>query len=525
LSSFTATGFAVTYTINETWSPTEIRNLSFIGNPAKTKNGIAFGQSTFENTDQFAGGIRMVQVFMTDMDICILKRYGDIGNYFESCSFRNSNYHYKAKAYNGNTTPSGVVQPGNHSGCDTFYKCEFGGAFKASVFIDGSTEGVNGQHIFRDCVFQQNTGFCFYVKRYSNSEFTPGLVVENTWFEFNSVTDVGGVISTSPPVDIDGVFSVPRQFYLNEANAKIENCFVFDIELIKSNVITKGTASALLGVLPKTNVIKDKYSSITFDEVTSYEDFMYYNHRPLYLNNGTADSRTTITAPRQVISKSNDNLVYSNSFAERETLLFSGDTFGNFGRLVKDGRLFDRCFEMTFDSINNNQDYIMDPLGEFVMPRDKFYFWSIDIKKISGDDLEIAYSKDFKLGTYVKIQNKEWTTLVGLGDTFGFPTTQGPLTVWPLVFSKNKNETFRVSCFQVLAFDSQQELMEYSDSMQFRTKTDKLISSSSILPTTGSYNIGDLIYNTNPTPGGYVGWICTTSGTPGTWKTFGLITV
>lgn len=40
-------------------------------------------------------------------------------------------------------------------------------------------------------------------------------------------------------------------------------------------------------------------------------------------------------------------------------------------------------------------------------------------------------------------------------------------------------------------------------------------------PTSGSYQKGDIVWNSNPVPGGFVGWICTTSGTPGQWKTFG----
>jgi len=34
---------------------------------------------------------------------------------------------------------------------------------------------------------------------------------------------------------------------------------------------------------------------------------------------------------------------------------------------------------------------------------------------------------------------------------------------------------------------------------------------------------GDIVFNTAPTAGGSVGWVCTTGGTPGTWKTFGAI--
>jgi hypothetical protein len=46
-------------------------------------------------------------------------------------------------------------------------------------------------------------------------------------------------------------------------------------------------------------------------------------------------------------------------------------------------------------------------------------------------------------------------------------------------------------------------------------------------PTTGTWALGDVVYNTTPTAGGgaspFIGWVCTTAGTPGTWKTFGAI--
>lgn len=42
-------------------------------------------------------------------------------------------------------------------------------------------------------------------------------------------------------------------------------------------------------------------------------------------------------------------------------------------------------------------------------------------------------------------------------------------------------------------------------------------------PTQGSHNKGDITYNTEPVVGGYVGWVCIETGTPGTWKPFGKI--
>jgi hypothetical protein len=42
-------------------------------------------------------------------------------------------------------------------------------------------------------------------------------------------------------------------------------------------------------------------------------------------------------------------------------------------------------------------------------------------------------------------------------------------------------------------------------------------------PATGAWLVGDIVINNAAVAGGFAGWICTTAGTPGTWKTFGVI--
>ena len=42
-------------------------------------------------------------------------------------------------------------------------------------------------------------------------------------------------------------------------------------------------------------------------------------------------------------------------------------------------------------------------------------------------------------------------------------------------------------------------------------------------PKNGVWNKGDIVWNQNPAPTSYVGWICVRSGNPGEWKTFGQI--
>jgi hypothetical protein len=57
----------------------------------------------------------------------------------------------------------------------------------------------------------------------------------------------------------------------------------------------------------------------------------------------------------------------------------------------------------------------------------------------------------------------------------------------------------------------------------FALDTNTSIEVGSAIPTTGTYNKGQIILNTAPNAGGYLGWVCVTGGTSGTWKGFGLI--
>jgi len=43
------------------------------------------------------------------------------------------------------------------------------------------------------------------------------------------------------------------------------------------------------------------------------------------------------------------------------------------------------------------------------------------------------------------------------------------------------------------------------------------------VPTAGTWVQGDMVFDSAPTAGGTLGWICVAGGTPGTWKTFGAI--
>jgi hypothetical protein len=50
----------------------------------------------------------------------------------------------------------------------------------------------------------------------------------------------------------------------------------------------------------------------------------------------------------------------------------------------------------------------------------------------------------------------------------------------------------------------------------------KIMTGTSV-PDNGTFRQGDIMYNTNAVPTGYVGWVCVRDGTPGEWKPFGKI--
>lgn len=52
---------------------------------------------------------------------------------------------------------------------------------------------------------------------------------------------------------------------------------------------------------------------------------------------------------------------------------------------------------------------------------------------------------------------------------------------------------------------------------------DKLHLNGSAAPTSGAFNEGDVVWNTDPQPGKFVGWVCTRAGNPGLWSGFGRI--
>lgn len=66
-------------------------------------------------------------------------------------------------------------------------------------------------------------------------------------------------------------------------------------------------------------------------------------------------------------------------------------------------------------------------------------------------------------------------------------------------------------------------IADQSNGASYSSVKDKRRSVGSAPPTGGTWTQGEIVYADAPVAGGTIGWVCTASGSPGTWKPFGTI--
>lgn len=162
---------------------------------------------------------------------------------------------------------------------------------------------------------------------------------------------------------------------------------------------------------------------------------------------------------------------------------------------------------------------------------DEFVFWKSDFNRlgigtsdpnglvsVAGVSSEFIIDEDtngFKIGTWT---NNE-LSLVTDDTTRIHISPQGNITLGTKGSKENKISIHGRVGIGVNNV-STDVLLEVNGPVKIQNKKFDVGSS---YPTEGNYNVGDIIWNNSPAPGNFVGWICTTAGSPGQWKTFGPI--
>lgn len=190
--------------------------------------------------------------------------------------------------------------------------------------------------------------------------------------------------------------------------------------------------------------------------------------------------------------------------------------------------------------------------GTFATSTDSFIGnTSIELSRGAGTAAtanQVAY--DFKVKKSNKVLSNIWVTaLVKVEggennfDIFTFDSVNSTATLRPFITFNNgwvlyatylkriDNASVTFSARQkVGSTDSSQKvkftaLRVYTNGLLPIPSAYKFLEYRTAAPTTGTWLLGDIVYNSSPSAGGYVGWVCTTAGSPGTWKTFGAISV
>ena len=138
--------------------------------------------------------------------------------------------------------------------------------------------------------------------------------------------------------------------------------------------------------------------------------------------------------------------------------------------------------------------------------------------QLSVVSLESEFIVDCE-GSTTKVGN--WTT-----DTLDIVTDNTPrisITAYgDITIGSNDNNKTKIQGKLGINVNKPSEDIETSGPVKFQGKK---FENGTEVPVSGSYNIGDIVWNQSPTPSGFVGWICMRAGTPGEWKAFGQITI
>jgi len=135
------------------------------------------------------------------------------------------------------------------------------------------------------------------------------------------------------------------------------------------------------------------------------------------------------------------------------------------------------------------------------------------IIKVIGNDLIDINSSGTASNDVIHIQSA--STADAINVSHNTHTNPSAYTVERLVECNNADAIIRDN------FSSDGKLIVHNEQTKDINKSRRCEGTAA--PTAGTWAVGDVVYDTAPSASGFMGWVCVTAGTPGTWKTFGAI--
>jgi len=354
-----------------------------------TATGIQLGDATAAD-DQLAGRIECNRVNFIDLNYCVRKIYGNIGNTFNRCVFNNANYHMHAV----DVDSGGVSMQG---GVDVFQgMCHFDNA-QLAVFYYDSELGGTGMFVSNDSIIEGNPGFVYFFKNFNSTAIHPAISINRTWHELNA---------TASTVTIDAVAYTPPTFarFTNSRFVSITESALSTVTLVASTVVAKSchyyTDFALTADSASAMINYDTHTDDTPAAMASAG--LVGSIAGMDRTSGGFVTGISIPHPNKVSVAYNDNILESLPFVAVTN--FSGSASIN-TTPAADGTCFDVAQDLSYTSAQTEVS------GGATITADKYYVAMVTVKKISGVAPSLTCNNAVNLGTFGTISNTDWKTL------------------------------------------------------------------------------------------------------------------
>jgi len=511
LRSYTAGGWAMSFLYAASnWRWDTIEKIGFIGSVAAgvtaTDYGVRLGPATYTTNSEYIGRWEFRDCLFR-AKVGVYLPYGNIGNKFTGCAFESGDF-----GIYGYSAATGYVM---YCGCQLFADCHWNACVKAAVFIN-SLNGSDGGHVtFQHCVLEYNPGMAICIPSLPGNH-VPSLAIENTWFEGNA-TGGSVTIDTSDPTGAGGTSFTPRDLYMGACDGHLTNCGFTSIELANHSFL----------VLDQSSTVSDGTSDIVTDDDSAYVILNGCSSGPILptLHTETLGHYQREAGGYAPLVSTQPRVILTNAYTPVQSITFDGDapTWSGPPNIaptrVNDGIIFDSCAEYTFAESGAAVGSILS------LTADKYAVISFDVKRVgseTGGALVSSYTSTMYATFTLPDDADRWFSFCGVMYTSASGKTDcAPLR---MLTGAGETPTFRFSAFQVLEFDTLSEALIFVRARLYVLPAARpRVIYGSAAPTTGTWAVGDICWNTGVASAGYIGWVCTTGGAPGDWKTFGLV--
>ena len=487
-----------------------VEHISLQGTGTRQDIGIRLGDSATPPSDiHAANSMTFSHVKFENLDNGFFKPHGQIAQLLTRCVFTNCNYGYNAQG-------SAL----SHAGFDKLVFCSF---------FETKTVALRIEHPWLTeldhCWFELNRGICILLQKNTGEASYQNMNIKNTWFEANGIYHTSGPFNT---VTIGASTYDTKSIYVEAARmVYVQSSRIDDVKVIAASVhfnrcVLQGGYAA---------ISKDSRSAIEFSNMSldNYNDLSYQLTNILEPDTGGSVPVSFEIPHRNKVSLTYGSFVKSSvNFADTNSISFTNNTAGGSVATtsVRDGVLFDRCQQLVIPA--NTQLSIAGDF-QFTTADTKHYLMTVDVKQLSSagsttsDGVFFRWQgasiSPFRGELYSSPIDGRWHTISSVFSNIGLAS---PVDTCSLFVYNNKASTHTMyfSGLQILEFGNRQDVINYLQSRVYSGKERSVIWGTAI-PTSGTWVVGDRIYNSAPSIGNPKSWVCTVAGTPGTWVSEG----